>query len=105
MPAGLDQDGLPRIKQSLHQRIHVGLQQRLAAGHFHGRAAARLDVRKDLVNAHLTALVEGVRRVAPAAPQIAGGQADEDTRPARVGRLALDRVEDLVNREHCNLLF
>ena len=98
MPAGLDQHGLPGIEQALHQRIHVGLQQWLAAGHLDGLAAARLDVRDDVVNAHLAALVEGVRRVAPAAAQVAGGQANEDARPARIGRLALDRMEDLVNR-------
>ena len=98
MAAGLDQHGLPGIEQALHQRIHIGLQQRLAAGHFDGLAAARLDVGHDLVHAHLAALVEGVGRVAPAAAQVAGGQAHEDARPAGIGRLALDRMEDLVNR-------
>ncbi len=95
---------LPGVEQPLHQRIDVGLQQRLAAGHLDDRAAARLDIGHHLVHAHLAALVEGVRRVAPAAAQVAGRQAHEDARPAGVGRLALDRVEDLVDREHCQPL-
>ena len=61
-------------------------------------AAARLDVGNDVVHAHLAAFVEGVGRVAPAAAQVAGGQAHEHARPAGMGRLALDRMEDLVNR-------
>ena len=98
MAAGLEQHGLARLEQALHQRIHVLLQQRLAAGDLDERAAVRLDLGHHLVHAHLAAFVERVRRVAPAAAQVAGGQADEHARPAGVGRLALNRVEDLVDR-------
>ena len=44
--------------------------------------------------------MECVRRVAPRTAQIAGGEADEHTRLTRPSRLALNRVENLVNRQH-----
>src|SRR5205823_14962480 len=45
-------------------------------------------------------LVEGVRRIAPRAAQIAGGQTHEYARAAGARRFALDRIEDLVDRQH-----
>ena len=67
-----------------HQRIDVLLQQRLTAGdldYWHPMAStSATHHRRDLAS-----LVEGVRRVAPRAAEIAGGQADEHARPARMG--------------------
>src|SRR4249920_627807 len=48
--------------------------------------------------------MKGIRRVAPAAAQVAGGQPDEDAELAGARGLALDRMEDLVDRQHRRFL-
>ena len=99
MAAGLEHHRAPAGEQPLHQRIDVLLQQRLAAGDLDQRAAVRRRRAPTTSSTrHLAALVEGVRRVAPRAAEVAGGQADEHARPPGVRRLALNRVEDLVDR-------
>ena len=50
---------------------------------------------QNLVDVHAGAAVEGVRGVAPDAPQRAPGQADEGARESRPGGLPLYGVEDL----------
>ena len=101
VPAGFEQHRLARVEQSLHQRIDVLLQQRLAAGNLdQSDTRTPSTSRDDLVERHLPAFVKRVRRVAPRAAQVARGQAHEDARPPGVRRLALDRVEDLVDRQH-----
>ena len=99
MAAGFEQHGAAAIEQRLHQRIDVVLQQRLAAGDLDERTVEPLDLGKHLVERLLAPFVKGVRRVTPRAAQVAGGQAHEDARPAGVGGFALNRVEDLVNRQ------
>ena len=85
MPAGLEHDGAAAGEQPVHQRVDVLLQQRLAAGDLDQRTLVPLDGGDDLVDRLFVALVEGVRRVAPAAAQIARREADEYTgSPARV---------------------
>ena len=54
----------------------------------------------DLLDGHLVPFVEGVGRVTPDASQVAAGEPNEDARLPRQGRLALDRVKDLVDSEH-----
>ena len=59
----------------------------------------------DLVERHASVPREGVRRVAPRAAQVARRQPDEHARPPGAGRLALNRVEDLVDRQHLDLIY
>ena len=87
-------------QQPLHQRIDVVLQQRLAAGDLDERAAVALDRRDHLVDRHLAPFVERVGRVAPRAAQVAGRQPHEHARAPGAGRLALNRMEDLVDGQH-----
>ena len=72
----------------------------LSAGELDGRAPIRLDAADHFVHRHLAAFVKGIRRVAPSAAQIAGRQAHEHTGPAGVRGLALNRMKDLVDRQH-----
>ncbi len=97
---GLDQHLHAGGVQAVHQRIDVLLQQRLAAGHLDQIAAVTGDLGHDVVERHLAALVERVGAVAPGAAQVARREAHEHTRPAGVARLALDGIEDLVDRQH-----
>ena len=90
---------LAAVDERLHERIHLLLQQRLAAGDLDEGTVRAVDLRKHLVQRLLAPLVEGVRRVTPRAAQVAGGQPDKDARPAGVGRLPLNRVEDFVDRQ------
>src|SRR5262245_37901237 len=101
MAAGLEQDGLPAVEKALHERIDILLQQRFATGHLNQRTPVSIDFTDDLVQRSLAAFVEGRWCIAPAAPQIARGQTHEHTRPSRVRGLALHRMEDLVDGEHC----
>jgi hypothetical protein len=80
--------------------ITVLLQQRLAAGDLDERTCVSVDSREHIVDRHLPAFMECVRRVAPRTAQIAGRQPDEHAQTAGVGRFALNRMEDLVNRQH-----
>src|SRR5262245_56364541 len=100
MATRFEQDGLAIVEKALHERIDILLQQRLAAGHLNQRTPVSIDFADDIVQRALAAFVEGIWRIAPAAPQIARGQADEHTRPSGVCGLALHRVEDLVDGEH-----
>src|SRR5262249_27583631 len=97
--AGLEQNGASAMEQCLHERIHLLLEQRLAAGHLDERAVVSIHSGKHGIDGLLRSLVERVRRVAPRTSQVAGGEAHEDARTPRIARLALHRVEDLVNRE------
>src|SRR5438105_9025400 len=99
MAAGFEQHRAAAIDQRLHERIDVLLQQRLAAGDLDERAVEAVDLLEHLIDRVLAALVKRVRRVAPRAAQVAGGEAHEDTRTPGVAGLALHRIEDLVNRE------
>src|ERR1043165_6038249 len=65
------------------------------AGDLDEVAAVALDARDDVVELHPLAAGERVLGVAPAAAQVAAGEADEDARPPGVRRLALDGMEDL----------
>jgi hypothetical protein len=78
--------------------VHVFLQQRLAARELDDLALEPLHLGDDVVDGHLAAAGEGVRRVAPAAPQVARGEPHEHARPADVRRLALDGDVDFVDR-------
>ena len=100
MPTGFEHHRSAGLQQALHQRVDVFLQQWLTAGDFDERTAVPFDPGHHVVDRHLPALVEGIRSVAPRAPQVAGGQADEDARLAGPRRFALDRMENLVNRQH-----
>ena len=76
--AGLEQDGAAGVGQAGHEREDLGLQERLAAGDLDEAVAQGHGPVDDLVERQGLALLEGVRRVAVAAPQVAGGQPDED---------------------------
>src|SRR5438105_4103458 len=98
----LQHDRPARGKQPIHQRIHVLLQQRLAARDFDEPTLVLLHSGHDVVDRHLAPLVKRVRRIAPGAAQIARRQPHEHARFPRARRFALDRVEDLVDRKHKN---
>ena len=100
VPARLEHHREPVIQQPLHERIDVLLQQRLATGDLDHLAVERLHAGHDVVDRHLVSFGEGVRRIAPGTAEVAGRQAYEHAPPARMSRLPLDRMEDLVNREH-----
>src|SRR5882672_10064765 len=103
MASGLEEHRPPAFEQLLHQRIHILLQQRLAAGHLDERTRVRVQLLEHVIERALRSFVEGVRRVAPRAPEVAGGQANEDTRPPGVARFALDGVENLVDGQHAGI--
>jgi len=73
VPAGFDQHFAAGVEQPLHQRVHVRLQQRFAAGDLDERALVAEHLRHHVVDGHLPSTRERIRRVAPAAAQIAGG--------------------------------
>src|SRR5215208_2317382 len=100
MAAGLEQHRLATVEQTLHKEVHLFLQQRLAAGDLDQRAAVSIDLIDDIVQGTLAALVKGIRRIAPATAQIAGGETHEHTRPSGVCGLSLHRMEDFVDGEH-----
>src|SRR5215813_5404816 len=102
MAAGLEQNSLAAIEQALHQRIDVLLEQRLAAGHFYERAVEAVDLTPDRVEFALAAFMKRVRGIAPRAAKITRGEPHEHTRLTCIRRLALHRVEDLVDREHAD---
>ena len=105
MPAGFEQHRAAAVEQTLHQRIDIVLEQRLAAGDLDELAAVLLDLMHDLVERPLATLVKRVGSVAPRTAEVACGQPDEDARPPGARRLALDRVEDLVDRQHDGPIF
>ena len=55
-----------------------------------------------IVDGHPATFGERIRRVAPRASQVAGGEADEHARPTGVRRLALNRVEQLHHRQRAD---
>src|SRR6185503_6867809 len=103
MASGLEEHRPPAFEQPLHQRIHVLLEQRLAAGHFDERTCVRVQFLEHLVERALPSLVERVRRVAPRAPEIAGGQAYEHAGTSRIAGFALHRIENLVDGQHARI--
>jgi len=87
------------VEQALHERIHILLQQWLTAGDLDERAGKAINLLEHLFERMLAAFVERVRRITPRAAQIAGGQPHEDAGTSGVCRLALDGIEDFVNRQ------
>ena len=104
MAARLEHHGASGGQQPIHQRVDIFLQKRFPTRDLDQRRAERLDGGNDLIHGHLPSLVEGVGRVAPAAAQVAGGQPHEHAQLAGARRLALDRMENLVNRQHRRFL-
>ena len=97
--ARLEQDRVAGVGEHRHQRQHIFLQERLAAGDLDQRATVRRDRIDDFGQRLFLALVKGVFGIAIGAAQIAESQPHEDTRPTRPGALALDGAIDLVNRQ------
>jgi hypothetical protein len=95
--AGLEEHLVAAIEQALHQRVHLVLQQGLAAGDFDQPAVVARHFVEDLLESHLPAAGERIRRIAPAATQVARRQPDEHTRPPDMRRLALHGQIDLVD--------
>ena len=99
-PAGLEQDGPPGVGQPGHEREDLGLEQRLAAGDLDERRRPGRRARSTTSSSvEGLALVEGVRRVAIAAAEVAGGQPDEDAGQPGEGALALEAPVDLVDHQ------
>ncbi len=71
LAARLDEDRAPGVAQLAHQREHAGLEQRLAARELDERRPQRERAREDVGAGHARAAVEGLRRVAPGAAQVA----------------------------------
>ena len=105
LAASFQEHGAPALQQPFHQRVHVFLQQRLAAGHLDKRAAICVDLLQHRVDRHLLTFGERVRRIAPRTAQIAAGQPHKDARFSGVCRLALNRIENLVDRQHASLFY
>ena len=100
MAAGFEQNGSSGGQQPIHQLVHVFLEERLPAGDLDEATSIPLGFRHHIVHRHLAALVECVRRIAPRTAKVAGSEPDEHTRAAGVRRLALNRIEDLVDGQH-----
>ena len=90
---------MTRIAQNRHQREHVLLQERFAAGDLNQRTLKARDPINDFFERSFLAFVKGVFRVAIVAAQIAEGEPDKNTTLARPGALALDRLVNLVDRQ------
>jgi hypothetical protein len=63
-------------------------------------AVMGLDIRDDILDALLMALVESICRVAPRTAQVARREPYEHTRPTCPRGFALNRIEDLVDGQH-----
>src|SRR5712671_5959060 len=79
--------------------MDAGLQEWLATSDFDEAAAEGVNLGGDVRDVHLMALVEGVLGVAPRAPQVTSGEADEGAGESRPGRFALDAVEDFIDAD------
>src|SRR5438046_2583591 len=99
MTAGLDQHRLATLEECRHQWIHTLLQERLAAGNLDQIATKPIDLRQHVVDRSLAALVERVGSVTPRTAEVARGETHEDTPLPRIGGLALDGMEDFVDRD------
>ena len=97
--AGFDEHGAAGVAERGHQREHVFLQQRLAAGDLDERAVEREHLGEHLGHGAFVAFVKGVFGVAVGAAQVAESQPHEDAAPARPGALALDGLVDFVDRQ------
>ena len=69
-------------EETVHERIDIFLQQRLSARDLDERTPVLLHLGDDIVYLSLRALVERVRRVAPRAAKVAGGETHEHARLA-----------------------
>jgi hypothetical protein len=92
------------VYQALHELIYLFLQEWLTSRDLNQWTIVPVNNRDNVIDSHLVAFEEGIGRVAPGTAQVAGRQADEHAWPAGARRLALNRIEDFVHREHA-LLF
>ena len=97
--ARLEQNSVAGVAQDRHQREHVLLQKRFAAGDLDQRTLKTRDSIDDLFKRSFLAFVKRVFGIAIIAAQIAEGEPDKDTALARPGALALDRLVNLVDRQ------
>ncbi len=90
--AGLHHEGVAAVlEQAVHEgKEFAGVEHGLAAGELNERAGEGLDLRDNLIFSERLAAVEGVGGVAPAAAQVAAGEAHKDARHAGKGAFALD---------------
>ena len=95
--AGLQQDGSTGVGEPGHEREDVGLQERLASGDLNQAVAEREGAVEDLADGQGFALKKGVRRVAVAATEEAGGEPDEDAGEPDEGALALKAPVNLMD--------
>jgi hypothetical protein len=100
MASSLKHYGAAAAAQTLHQLVYIFLKEWFAACDLDQRTAIALYGRHHLVQRHPPPFVEGVRRIAPGTAQVARGQTYEDARLSGPRRLTLNRVEDLVDRQH-----
>src|SRR5256712_31982 len=96
--AGFDGDFEAAIAELTDQVVHAFLQEGLAPRDQDVARPERGDARQDRADRQVAPFLEGVRRIAPRAAQIAVGEADEHARSTRVPGFPLDGVEDLVDR-------
>ena len=87
-------------EESLHQHDDFRLQQRLTAGDLDEAARVPADLRHYLIHGAPLAAGERIRRIAPAASQIAGRETHEHARPPDVRGFALDGQIDFVDGQH-----
>ena len=99
LAARLDEHRLARVAQLAQQRADAGLEQRLSAGQLHERRAEGERARQHVLAGHARAAVEGLRRVAPHAAQVAARRAHEGAGQPGERRFALDARVDLVDDE------
>src|SRR5579859_147543 len=89
---GFKQDRITFVEQSLHERHEFAfLEHGLSAGDFDepARGTQARNFTQDFSRRHLVATLKSVLAVAPGAAQVTSGQAHEDARETRVGRLTL----------------
>jgi hypothetical protein len=103
VPTSLEQHFVPALDEPSHQVVHLGLQERLAARNLDQTTRLAFDLEDDVGHGHPPAAGKGIRRIAPAAAQVAGRQADEDARPADMRRFSLNGCVDFADREHCSV--
>ena len=100
LAAGLQQNGVSRVDQALHQRHHFAfLQHGLAAGDLHqaGTRTQPLNFLHNFFQRSTVSAGERIFAVAPGTTQITSRKSHKDTRQPSVCGLALDRLVNLGN--------
>ena len=102
--AGLEQDGLTGVGKTRHERIHLRLQQRLAASDFDQLIAKFQRKGDDPFEIDDFSLRERMRRIAVDTPQVARREANEDARQPGKCAFTLQAAVNLVDKQRSDRL-